>query len=227
MKQHKRDQRIEIHTDIPPTDYSLITKRLQILFLCVALLILVTERIYPYRAFYTADTIVLRDPDSCYHARRIFYIATHNLQLPFYDPLLLHPSGAIPIWSPLYDWIFAVPSFLLGYGHPSQKLVLLSAMHLNVLFGLLQLFFIGLLIYRATRNYSLGILSGFLVGIQSTHVRYSTLEIIDHEALFMLLFCIILLKLYVLLNKDAESPSLFFLQKTFSKSSKPLCLSKI
>src|SRR4030042_4618229 len=86
-----------------PSKYAFITSLL--LFLAV-FAIIAYVRIIPFLnnegTAHTPDGIFISDPDSCYHARRILYIAQHGMQLPLYDPLLAHPHGDIPIWSPLY-----------------------------------------------------------------------------------------------------------------------------
>jgi len=58
----------------------------------------------------------------CYHLRRIIYIATHHMQLPFYDPLLDHPNGAIPSGHRCMTDI-RIARFVIGLGDPSPLLI--------------------------------------------------------------------------------------------------------
>ena len=155
---------------------------------------------------YFSPGVLFRDPDTCCHLRRILYSATHSMQFPLYDPLVAHPHGAIPMLSPLYDWISAVPSFIFSAGNPSPLFVQRVSIILTLMFGLLALFFIGLLVYRATNSMTTALLSAFLAGMTDQQIKYTSLEIIDHNSFLMLLFAIILVKTYTLFCKNKEAP---------------------
>ena len=135
-----------------------------------------------------SKTPFLWDPDTCYHVRRILSIAQHTMKFPFYDPLLAYPHGAVPVWSPLYDWILALPSFIISLGNPSDNIVIYSALILNLAFVFAQLLFVGLLIYRATKSTVISILSSFLIGVSGPQVRSANWQILDHDSLLLLLF---------------------------------------
>src|SRR4030042_5988703 len=125
--------------------------------------ILVYQRImqvlYTQLATFEPKTLFFWDPDTCYHVRRILYIAQHNMKFTFFDPLLAYPEGAVPVWSPLYDWLLALPSFIISFGHPSERLALISADILNLVFAFGQFFFIGLLVYKVCKSSAVAILS--------------------------------------------------------------------
>ncbi len=162
---------------------------LKVIFFIISLIILIIIRVYPHIGKLTAD-VVFKDPDTCYHARRIIYIATHNLQLPFYDPLMSHPYGEIPIWSPLYDWINAFIAYILSFGNPSDNFILKVSIILTLLFGITEVLIIMLLINKATNSISASILSFLLVGILDPQVKFTSIEIIDHNCLLAALFCL-------------------------------------
>ncbi|OGF66641.1 MAG: hypothetical protein A2Y62_20005 [Candidatus Fischerbacteria bacterium RBG_13_37_8] len=157
---------------------------------------------------YFMPEIPFRDPDTCYHLRRIIYVATHQMHLPFYDPLLDHPNGGIPMWSPLYDWLSALPAFVIGWGNPSPLLVQQISLILTLLFGFAALFFIGLLIYKATKNLTTAILASLFSGLTDAQNTYTSAEYIDHNSLVMLLYVIILYVTFAVLSKQ-ESPHAF------------------
>lgn len=175
-----------------------------LLLAIVMLIIILYPRVGPFVEYFKQNEIVFRDPDTCYHARRIIYTATHNMKLPLFDPLLAHPTGAIPVWSPLYDWLSALPSFIIGSGKPSKNQIIISATLLTILFGLLELVFIYLLAYRITKNYYYSLLASFLTGISNPHIRYTSLEILDHNSLLLCLFSISLFLAYqIIKNNDS------------------------
>ena len=178
----------------------------ELFILAVFLIILLYVRVVPFiqgnTSLSISPHILFDDPDSCYHARRIIYIAQHNMRLSYHDPLLAYPRGATPIWSPFYDWICAFPAYILSLGKPSDYLVVRTASIMNVIFGLMQLFFLGLLLFKIERNLIFAGLGAFLVGISGRQTVYTSLKMIDHNGLSLLLFAIALYQLHRLMTED-------------------------
>ena len=183
---------------------------LNYIMLAVGTCIILYIRIMPYKKYFLPDS-PFKDTDTCYHLRRIIYAATHNMQFPFYDPLLAHPHGAIPIWSPLYDWFMALPSFLLGLGNPSALFVQRISMIMALLIGLAVLVLIAMLTYRATNNMTTAFLAALLAGLTDAQVKFTSIEIIDHNSLVLLLYVLILYKTYSMFCKE---DSLHFFKDT-------------
>jgi len=146
--------------------------------------------------------VLFRDPDTCYHARRILFIAQNNMKLPFYDPMIAYPQGAVPIWSPLYDWISALPSFILGAGSPGDRLIIVTAQCMALLFGIIEILFLVLLAYKLTRKLHLAILAGFLTGMTNSQIRYTSMEILDHNSMLLALFAWLLYLNAAILNNN-------------------------
>jgi len=167
--------------------------QLKLLLLILGIAIILFPRVYPHRDKF-GDKIIFKDPDTCYHARRIIYIATHNLRMPFYDPLISHPFGEIPIWSPLYDWINAVIPYLITLGNPSKNFILRASVILTLLFGILELFIIAVLVKKCTSSTTIAILSLIFVGISAPQIQFTSIEIIDHNSMLGFIFC---LNLYI------------------------------
>jgi len=170
------------------------------IFFYGTLFLLIILRIYYCGNYFLKDDIIFKDPDTCYHARRILYIATHYLQFPFYDPLIAHPYGSIPRWPPLYDWLSALPSFFFTLGNPSYKFTLYSALFLNLIFGTLQLYFLAALMKKATQNDFISILSALFIGTTYPQIKFSSIEVIDHNSLLLSLLSLYLYKLYDVLS---------------------------
>ncbi len=166
------------------------------------IIIIIYPRAGPFIEYISKDEIIFRDPDTCYHARRIIYTATHNMKPAFYDPLLAHPYGAVPVWSPLYDWISALPSFIIGLGNPQKNQILICALILTLLYGITQLIFIYLLSYKIMKNHYYAILSAFLAGISNPQIRYTSIEILDHNSMLLCLFSIGIFILYLILESN-------------------------
>jgi asparagine N-glycosylation enzyme membrane subunit Stt3 len=148
--------------------------------------------------------IFLTDPDSCYHARRILYVAQHNMKLPFYDPLVAHPYGDVPVWSPLYDWISALPSYIISRGSPSDVLVIRVAGIMNVLFGLLQVALIGLIIYKSLKSKILALLAALLIGMTKPAVTATNFDVIDHHGILLFLLALLLYVNYIMFADEKE-----------------------
>src|SRR4030042_209088 len=184
--------------------HSLWNRRLQVVFLFIAVAVMLYPRILLFTEFFSESQVTYRSPDSCYHVRRIEFIAHHNMTLPFPDPLLAYPEGATPIWSPLYDWISALPSFILGWGQPSAWLVMISAGFVSVIFGMGELLLIGIFMYRILRNAGIAIFSAFLAGISNYQICYTSLESIDHNSLLGMLLAWSFLQLYNFLTMERD-----------------------
>ena len=179
-----------------------------ILLLAATIIAVLYLRIIPY---WSSDVpapvqgeVIITDPDSCYHARRILYIAQHNMRLPFYDPLVAYPNGDIPVWSPLYDWVSALPSYLISLGSPSNYLVLKTACIITVIFSLLELLAIGLLVYKSMQSKMLALLSVLLTGITEPQVMNTNIRMLDHNSILLFLFALLLYRNYILFVKEEK-----------------------
>ena len=176
------------------------------LLIIIAFALLLYQRTIPFVSLNLGNSVLdkpyFSDPDSCYHARRMIYIAQHGLKLPFYDRLIAHPEGAIPIWSPLYDWISALPSFIIGLGSPSEKMVINIARWLSPFFCIIELLFIGLFVFKYTKNKYIALLALFLVGLTAGQILYTTINMLDHNSLLMALFAALIYCNSLLLEKE-------------------------
>jgi dolichyl-phosphooligosaccharide-protein glycotransferase len=172
-----------------------------IILLAVILVVLLYPRVVPYQRYFSPDNY-FRDPDTCYHLRRIIYSATHGLQIPFYDPLLAHPHGAIPVWSPLYDWFSAFASFIFSWGHPTALSAQRISLLVTLLFGMLELVFLGLLVYKATGSKTAAMLTGLITGITDMQIKFTSLEIIDHNSLIVLIYGVLLWRTFIIFRKE-------------------------
>src|SRR5687767_14078115 len=66
-------------------------------------------RTLPYRAHLQSGSgLAIKDPDACYHLRRVDLIGQVFPRLPVFDPTTNHPDGAYLIWPPLYDLLLAL-----------------------------------------------------------------------------------------------------------------------
>lgn len=177
-----------------------------VLLIIIAFALLLYPRTVPFISMNLGKSILdkpyLSDPDSCYHVRRMIYIAQHKLKLPFLDQLIAHPEGAVPIWSPLYDWISAFPSFILGGGSPSDKMVITIARWLSPLFCIIELLFISLFVFKCTKNSYIALLASFLVGLTGKQILYTTINMLDHNSLLMALFAALIYCNSLMLEKE-------------------------
>ena len=64
-------------------------------------------RALPRRAVLVGADVFPFGNDAWYHLRRIAYSVVHFPEMLRFDPYMNHPTGAMPIWSPLFDWLAA------------------------------------------------------------------------------------------------------------------------
>lgn len=178
------------------------SKNTNIIISIIILFIMILLRLNYFLENNLDTEILFKDPDTCYHARRIIYIATNNMNFPFYDPLIAHPIGAIPRWPPLYDWLGALPSFLLSFIKPSSNFIILTAAIINVFYGLIALILFALLIYKLTNNFYTSILTILFIGTTYPQIKYTSINNLDHNSLLLLLLAGILYSTYKIIAKS-------------------------
>lgn len=172
------------------------------ILLIVILILIIYPRAKPFfKGALTDDgAYFINDPDSCYHAKRIIYIARHNMKLPFYDPLVAHPYGDVPIWSPLYDWLCAAVPFVLATGKPSERFIINAARSSSVLFGIMGIALLSLLAYRMFKNKYISLIVAFISGSVKSLINISNAAIIDHNSFLFFLFNLSMYLTYIMLS---------------------------
>ena len=204
-KQHKKKEKHPAKTQEKPLE-SRSWHWMALLFSIVVFAVLLYLRMLPLIFGDIIDiaskTLIFRDPDTCYHIRRILFIAQHHMSLPYKDPLLAYPHGAVALWSPLFDWILALPSFLFSLGSPSDNLVIYTALIFNMICVLLKFFILGLLMYKVSKNLAITALSVLLIGTTGPQARNETFEILDHDSFLLFLFALALYAAYSLFIKE-------------------------
>ncbi len=118
--------------------------------------------------------------DAWYHLRRIAYTVVHFPEVLRFDPYMNHPHGAMPIWSPLFDWLAAVvalPFYRAGDPTSVEGVVVwlppvIGAVTVVMLYGL------------ALRHLdaSIATLSAATLALLSGHFWYSQIGFVDHHA---------------------------------------------
>lgn len=175
-------------------------------FFYILLIIILIAIIYPRAkplfkmTLIDEGTYFINDPDSCYHAKRIIYIAKHNMKLPFYDPLVAHPYGDIPIWSPLYDWLCAASSFVLTVGKASERFIINVARSSSILFGIAGIMLLSLLAYHIFKNKYIALIVAFISGYVKSLINISNAAIIDHNSFLFFLFNLLMYLTYIMLS---------------------------
>lgn len=118
--------------------------------------------------------------DAWYHLRRIAYSVVHFPEVLRFDPYMNHPAGAMPIWSPLFDWLaaaVALPFYRVGDPTSVEGVVVwlppvIGAITVVMLYGL------------ALRHLdaSIAALSAATLALLSGHFWYSQIGFVDHHA---------------------------------------------
>lgn len=118
--------------------------------------------------------------DAYYHMRRIVYSIVHFPAALGFDPYLNHPDGARAIWTPFFDWVFALalrPVFDPADPNALERAAVwvppvLGAATVVVVYFLALRFF----------GVAVALIAGGVLSVMSGHFWYSQIGFVDHHA---------------------------------------------
>ncbi|HMC81803.1 MAG TPA: hypothetical protein VKL61_01060 [Candidatus Polarisedimenticolia bacterium] len=84
-------------------------------------------RLRNIRGVLTEKRVLFGYDDPYYHLRRILLTLEHFPRVPAFDAYTNFPSGATIIWPPGFDLFVAALAWVVGLGHPSRRLVEVTA----------------------------------------------------------------------------------------------------
>lgn len=99
-------------------------KRRKALFLGLTALTAFVARILPYQSAFLGGNVIFVQPDAYYHLRRATLIVKNFPFCPTLDRYMAYPYGAESPWPPLYDWVIAAISMIVGLGRPGDGVIL-------------------------------------------------------------------------------------------------------
>jgi len=141
-------------------------------------------------------TVLLRDSvqpfggDSFYHLRRIAYSIERFPDVLGFDRYLNFPSGAIAIWTPVFDWLVALLAVVWGAAPASIEMERIAVWVPPVLGAATVV-----VVYRIAARHlgeSIGLVAGALLCVSSAHFWYSQIGFVDHHVATALVTTILL-----------------------------------
>jgi dolichyl-diphosphooligosaccharide--protein glycosyltransferase len=161
-------------------------------------------RALPHATVLLSGGVHLRGPDGYYHLRRIAY-SIHNFPAALnFDPYVAYPTGAKPIWPPLFDWLLALllwPVSKTGGLAAVER----AAVWVPPLLGAATV----VAAWALARRYfgeRTGLTAGALLSVLGGHFVFSQLGALDHHVAVSLISTGLLAAVMALLAADPAAP---------------------
>jgi len=189
---------LSINPDIN-TDKSISTKihhilynNIDVLFLLfIFTLSLYIRAIIPHDAVFRGGIVGFAADDAVYHMRLVENMIENFPHKIWYEPFTYYPYVSAIHFGPLWTYMIAITSLILGAGSPSLELIRTVGAYFPAVFGALVVFpvyFIG----REVFDRRVGLLAAFMVGVMpGQFLSRSVLGFTDHhvgETFFSTLF---------------------------------------
>lgn len=193
-----------------------------IFFMAGILLLGLVLRLLPMLYSISGNIVMFTGPDSYYHMRRIVYTVYHYPLSNIYDSYVNYPHGFLIAWPPLFDFISATLSLIVGLGHPDRFTMEIASSLVPVLMGLVAIILVYYILGDAI-NKKAGLLAALIMALLPAAAFRTIFGLVDHHALEVL----ISLTMYFLflrslaLGRD-EGLSFSNLTSNFTKFKKPL-----
>ncbi|MCD4782187.1 MAG: hypothetical protein K8S27_16805, partial [Candidatus Omnitrophica bacterium] len=173
---------------------SMLTDRLSIytaFVLFIFAISLYIRTVPPYDAVFRGGIIGFAADDAVFHMRLVENLIENFPHRIWFEPFTHYPSGSNLHFGPLWTYLIAITSLILGAGSPSLELTRTIGAYFPAIFGALVVFpvyFIG----REVFDRRVGLLAAFLVGVMpGQFLSRSVLGFTDHhvgEVFFSTLF---------------------------------------
>jgi dolichyl-diphosphooligosaccharide--protein glycosyltransferase len=142
-------------------------------------------RLLPMLYSIVGGRVILMDPDSYYHMRRIMFTISNYPFPNFFDSYVNYPHGYYIGWPPLYDLICATASLLVGLGHPGALLTQVTSSMVSVLMGLGAIV-LTFYIVRDIMNEKAALIAALILAIMPGGVFRSMFGVVGHHELEVL-----------------------------------------
>ena len=138
--------------------------------------------ILPYDAVFRGGIIGFAADDAVFHMRLVENLLNNFPQRIWYEVFTLYPSGQTLHFGPLWTYMIAITSLILGAGSPTLELTRTVGAYLPGIFGALVVFpvyFIG----RDVFDKRVGLLAAFMIAVMpGQFLSRSTMGFTDHHA---------------------------------------------
>ena len=209
---------------------SLITKKISIYTIFIVFIFclsLYIRAILPHDATFTGGIIAFSSDDAVFHMRLVENLVTNFPKKIWYEVFTLYPTGRYLHFGPLWTYMIATTSLILGGGSPGLELTQTVGAYFPAVFGSLIIFptyFIG----KEVFDRRVGLLSAFLVVVMPGQIlSRSIIGFTDHhigEVFFSLLF----LMFFIMAVKSIKGQNISFndiQNKDWNKIKTPAILS--
>ncbi len=167
------------------------------------LVLAVAVRLVTWPEVFSAGRIrFLADTDPHYHVLRARRMVENFPSIPWTDPGMNHPVGAVILWPPLFDLLIALPAKMLGGGSATIERV---AAVLPVALGLATVWLVGALgtVLLGRRG---GLMAAALMAVLPLSVQYTILGRPDQHAMELVAFSWVLLAFVGAWRAEARPP---------------------
>ena len=142
-------------------------------------------RLLPMLYAIVGGRVMLLDPDSYYHMRRIMFTIVNYPFPNFFDSYVNYPTGYYIGWPPLYDMISATASLIIGLGHPGALTTEVTSSMVSVLMGLGAIV-LTFYIVRDMISEKAALIAALILAIMPAGVFRSLFSVVGHHELEVL-----------------------------------------
>jgi len=165
--------------------------------------------------------------DAWYHMRVLYFLLKNYPHRMFYTPWTFYPYGSYMHFGPFFEQMIAIPSLILGLGHPSSELVDTIGAYLPVVLGVLTVipvYYIG----KNLRGHKAGVIAAILIAIAPGQFLAGSMIGFTHSHVAESLFSTVFMMYFMLALISAKKNNLSFehvFNKEFNVLKEPLIYS--
>ena len=165
--------------------------------------------------------------DAWYHMRVLNFLLKNYPHRMFYTPWTFYPHGSYIHFGPFFEQMIAIPSLILGFGHPSSGLVDTIGAYLPVVLGVLTVipvYYIG----KNLRGHKTGVIAAILIAIAPGQFLAGSMIGFTHSHVAESFFSTVFMMYFMLALISAKKNNLSFehvFNKEFNVLKEPLTYS--
>jgi oligosaccharyl transferase (archaeosortase A-associated) len=182
-------------------------------------------RIYlPYDRIFVNDWVWFRETDAYWYIRNIEVLVRHFPRFNTFDPYILYPGGGVGLARPLFAWLVAGISLLVGHGAPTLHTIEVVGAYTPAILGtmtVIAMYFLG----KELFNRWVGVISAALLAIlPGEFLHRSLLGFTDHHVAEVLFSTVCMLFLVMAIKRARERQLSFshLLERNWSTIGRPL-----
>ena len=185
-------------------------------------------RTLPSKTVFLSNGVVkFATNDAWYHMRVLDFLLKNYPHRMFYTPWTFYPYGSYIHFGPFFEQMIAIPSLLLGLGHPNSHLVDTIGAYLPVVLGVLTVipvYYIG----KNLGGHKAGVIAAILIAIAPGQFLAGSMIGFTHSHVAESLFSTVFMMYFMLALISAKKNNISFehvLNKEFNVLKEPLMYS--